>query len=140
MYGDLQFTQRDNGFKFKGETKVYKFQPHDESYSECEFIIGFAGTASDIVTVAAYYTAPYMFPKLPRVKDLAGLVLTQKGRIFIFDDYSKWLAIKEPFAAIGSGAQVALGAMAAGATPKEAIKAATKHDAYTGMGMKGEHW
>lgn len=139
MYGDLQFTQPSNGFKFKGSTKVYKFDAHELTYEDSDFIVGFAGTASDIITVTTFFLAPEMFLKRPpRVKDLSGLVLTAKGDLFLFDDYTKWLAIKEPFAAIGSGAQVALGAMHAGASPKEAVKVAMKHDAFTGMGIKGE--
>ena len=38
--------------------------------------------------------------------------------------------------AMGSGGQLALGAMSAGASPEEAIRIASKHDAYTGHGVQ----
>jgi hypothetical protein len=38
--------------------------------------------------------------------------------------------------ATGSGGQLALGALAMGATPEEAIKVASKYDAYTGHGVQ----
>jgi ATP-dependent protease HslVU (ClpYQ) peptidase subunit len=54
----------------------------------------------------------------------------------MFDNPSSWMKIDEPFFAIGSGSTTALGAMHAGATTAQAIKAATKVDPFTGMGVK----
>jgi ATP-dependent protease HslVU (ClpYQ) peptidase subunit len=134
--GDLQFTNISAAMKFKGKTKVFKFQPHEYIYPECEYIVGFAGTASDLITVADYFENPERQDKPPRVRNLSGLVLTERGDLFYFDEYSKWIKVHEPFYAIGSGAHVALGVMEAGGSPKEAIKAASKHDPFTGMGVK----
>lgn len=136
MYGDRQFTNHNSGNKFKGTTKVYSFRAHEDGYPE-DFIVGFAGAASDIVTVVSYFTSPEKFKSPPRVRGLSGLVLTASQNIFMFDDYQKWLAVDQPFYAIGSGSAYALGAMANGASPKEAVKAAMQHDSYTGMGIKG---
>jgi ATP-dependent protease HslVU (ClpYQ) peptidase subunit len=135
MYGDLQYTNNNTGGKWKGKTKVYPFNNPD-IYPE-PFIAGFSGSANDTITIVHYWTAPEKFTRPPAVKGCGGLVLTQSGDIFIFDNYTRWLKVEEPHAAIGSGQQIALGAMEAGATPKEAIKIASKKDSYTGFGVKG---
>jgi ATP-dependent protease HslVU (ClpYQ) peptidase subunit len=137
MWGDKQFTNLNTGNKWKGATKVYRFKAHPDTYAHCDFIIGFAGTAADMVTLANFFEYPDMHAKAPRVKGIMGLVLTEKKDIFMFDDYTKWLLMKEPFAAVGSGADYALGAMAAGKSPKEAVQIASKLDAFTGLGVKG---
>lgn len=136
MSCDLQFTNTASGNKWKGKTKIYKFSPHPDTYPVCEFIVGFAGSASQIITIAEFFSAPDNFNKAPKVGPCLGLVLTAKGQIFMFDDYTKWLAVNEPYHAIGSGSDYALGAMALGATTKEAVKIASKHDSYSGMGVK----
>lgn len=136
LYGDLQFTQPSNGHKFKGKSKVFKVKAHPDVYHE-DFIVGFCGTAVDIVTVISYFTMPDMFDKPPKVKDMTGLVLTASQQIFLLEDYTKWLAVDAKYFAIGSGAQYALGAMAEGAHPRDAVKIAMKHDAFTGMGIRG---
>lgn len=137
IYGDRQFTNTVTGHKWKGKTKVYRFTAHPDTYSACDFIMGFAGSASDIVTISSYFEFPDMFGKPPRVRGCTGVVLTAKRDIFVFDDYTKWLLVDEPFHAIGSGAEYALGAMAAGKSPREAVKIASSKDCYTGFGIKG---
>ena len=133
--GDLQMT---NGtMKFKIPTKLYKFSAHQDHYPHCDFMVGFTGTASDMVMAAQYFDYPETFPKGPPViKGLQGLVLTMEGNIFLFDDYRKWIRSNDRFLALGSGAHIALGAMENGATPTEAVKAAIKRDIYTGYGVK----
>lgn len=140
LAGDLQFTEQGSGFKFKGKTKIYKFAAHPTTFDDCDFMVGFAGTASNIITVAEFFTLPETFPRPPKVKGLSGLVFTKKGDLFIFDDYDKWLIVNERYAAIGSGGAIALGAMSAGKSPTEAVKIAGKHDAYTGFGIRTLSW
>jgi ATP-dependent protease HslVU (ClpYQ) peptidase subunit len=137
MACDLQFTEGTS--KWKGKTKVYRFKANALTYPHCDFIMGFAGTASDIIAVAEFFSMPET-TKPPKTKGLKGLVLTEQGDIFAWDDWDRWIAVDQPYAAIGSGQPVALGAMAAGLTPKEAVKAAMKHDAYTGFGVKVFHF
>lgn len=134
LQGDLQFTGGNN--KFKGKTKVYQFKAHPDTYP-CDFIVGFCGIAAEIVPAVSYFSDPDSYKKPPRAK-ISGLVLTAQKKIFIFeDDYTKWLIVDQPFYAMGSGAPYALAAMEVGATPKEAIKVAMKHDPLTGMGIRG---
>lgn len=122
--------------KTKCRTKVYKFDPHELHFPVEPFMIGFCGTASEIVDIVDYYMSPEGYKDVPRTRNLSGLVLTESGKIFQFDNPGKWIAVDAPFAAMGSGANTALGAMHMGATPKEAILAATKVDPFTGMGVK----
>lgn len=131
LYGDLQMT---NGtYKFKSNGKVFRFKAGD--YWQVGFIVGFAGTANGMFDVKEFFANPNG-PR-PRVKDISGLVLTEGGDIFRFDHYLKWHSVDVPYCAIGSGQDFAMGAMALGASPKEAVKIAMKHDIYTGMGVKG---
>jgi ATP-dependent protease HslVU (ClpYQ) peptidase subunit len=133
MYGDLQFTNGSN--KWKGASKVFKI--NSPAVWHCPFIVGFAGTASDLISVRYFFEDPEAFPKPPKIKQLEGLILTAEREIYVFDNYTKWLKVEEPFSAIGSGAMFATGAMGAGASPKEAVKVAMKSDIYTGFGVKG---
>lgn len=123
----------NGSYKFKGSGKVFRFKASD--FWPVGFIVGFAGTATSMFDVREFYSNPNG-PK-PRVKDLFGLVLTDDGNIYRFDNYARWLKVEGLYSAIGSGMDYALGAMALGASPKDAIKVAMQHDIYTGMGVKG---
>lgn len=135
MYGDLQYTTGDH-YKWKGKGKVFKYKA--SPLWHCDYIVGFAGTAEAVVSVNWYFTNPNDFPP-PKVGrgELYGLVLTAEGEIYRFNNYSKWLQVHEDYAAIGSGGMYALGALASGKTPKEAVKVAMGMDPFTGMGIKG---
>lgn len=134
MACDLQFTL--NGVqKTKGKTKIFLIQAHEMHCHE-DFLLGFAGAASDIIDVVDYFERPELYKSCPRTKNLSGLILTRSGKIFQWDTPSKWLAVTDQFAAMGSGGPTALGAMHMGATPLEAVRAAMKVDPFTGMGTK----
>lgn len=134
MACDLQMTLNMTT-KTKAKTKIFKIDPHEMHFHE-PFIIGFCGSASEIIDVVDFYERPEIYERLPRTKNLSGLVLTESGKIFQFDSPGKWLAVDGPYAAMGSGSNVALGALHMGATPKEAVLAASKVDPFTGMGTK----
>lgn len=138
IYGDLQITNLATNAKFKCGTKVYKFSAHELTYPHSDFYVGFAGSAEDIITAADFFDCPEVYyNKRLNLKGLSGLVLTEQQEIFVFSSLTKWLVVKDKYASIGSGANVAIGAMEAGSTPKEAVKIASKIDIYTGMGIKG---
>lgn len=67
-----------------------------------------------------------------REVDLEGLALTEDGRIFSYGTRLYPYEIRAPFFAVGSGARLALGAMAKGASAEEAVKIAARLDGYTG--------
>lgn len=135
MACDLQMTL-SGALKYKAKTKIYKVDPHELHFEFEPFLVGFCGTASDIVDVVDFYYRPELYKGMPRTKGLSGLILTESGKIFTFDQPGKWLAIDGPYASVGSGSLTALGAMSMGATPKQAVQAAMKVDPYTGMGTK----
>jgi ATP-dependent protease HslVU (ClpYQ) peptidase subunit len=138
--GDLQYTNANTGLKWKGNPKVFKFQAHPNIYT-VDFMVGFAGTASDIIGISSFFSKPDKFEKPVFIDTIMGLVLTEKGELFVFDaDPLKWIKIKSQFYAIGSGANIAMGALACGKTPQEAVKLASKYDSYTGMGIKSYSW
>lgn len=132
MCGDLQYTV-NSAIKFKGTPKVFKIKAH-ELHSPEDFIIGFCGGASDFIDVVDYYYYPENYKKVPNPKSVSGVVLTMSGKLFMFDTPGTWLAVQQPFVAVGSGSSIALGALHAGASPKDAILAASKVDPFTGMG------
>jgi len=135
MVCDLQMTV-SQAMKVKCRTKIYKFNPHELHFSIEPFMVGFCGNASEIVDVVDFYSRPEVYSGMPKVRNLSGLVLTESGKIFTFDKPQAWLAVDAPFAAVGSGALTALGALHTGASPKEAVLAAMKVDPFTGMGTK----
>jgi ATP-dependent protease HslVU (ClpYQ) peptidase subunit len=140
MACDLQMTQ-SNTIKWKCKTKIYKFKAHQEVYAPCDFMVGFAGSAGDIVGIADYFEDPDSWKKPPKLSgDMNGLVLTQEGNIYIFQNPGRWLLVDAPYAACGSGSVFALGAVNAGASVKEAVKIASKLDPWSGMGVKQMSW
>jgi len=58
-------------------------------------------------------------------------VLTPQG-LFEYDVYCRAEEVLDDFYAIGSGAKVALGAMACGKSAIEAVRIAARYDPYTG--------
>lgn len=62
----------------------------------------------------------------------SGLVLTPKGKLIEFGPRLVPQVIKEKFHAVGSGCELAIGAMEAGADPIQAVKIACKRDSGTG--------
>ena len=101
----------------------------------------------DIIGVAGDFAAALLFvewwcgvvseeyPDPPDMKDVEALVLSHTG-IYLFCGSAVPIKITHPFAAIGSGAAAALGAMHMGATPQQAIKVASRVDPYTGGRIK----
>lgn len=135
MCCDLQYTVNGN-IKTKGTTKIFKIEPHELHYPHEQFIVGFCGSASELIDLADYYYSPENYKYIPRTRSTSGLILTKSGKIYQFDSPGKWIVLADKFASMGSGSSTALGAMHSGATPKEAVLAASKVDCFTGMGTK----
>lgn len=136
MACDLQGTLGDSQI-LTLPTKIYKFKPHERTYPNSEFIMGFAGTAGDAITMADFFENPDTYDEVPEPEQpIQGMVLTPDGRIYHMTGPTKWVRIMDAYFSIGSGSSVALGAMAMGATPKQAVKAAIKVDPFSGQGIK----
>jgi hypothetical protein len=79
---------------------------------------------------------PGKVKKGPRLKDTVVVEFDKRtGRAQVWECRHTPLPCKDMYAT-GSGGQIALGAMAAGATPEEAVRIASKYDAYTGHGIQ----
>lgn len=59
------------------------------------------------------------------------ILIDPKGRMFAYASFRRVPLKYTPYIAFGTGQTLALGAMAAGASAVEAVKAAIKHDPYT---------
>lgn len=96
-------------------------------------IIGLAGSAFDLDSFVAWYNGDRTAP--PHVWEKSeALVLQRDGRIFCYNDQGHCFEHEAP-AAIGSGAALAYGAIAAGATPAQAVLIASQRDIYSGGGV-----
>lgn len=68
-------------------------------------------------------------PEVP--EDSRGLIIGKRGPFEMFETNGAF-EIKEPFIALGTGREFALGAMYVGATAAAAVKAAMEFDPYSG--------
>lgn len=139
MACDRQFTT--NGVvAWKGPTKIYKFKAHPDTYAACDYIMGFAGNADGMMQAIDFFHNPDSYKQCPKLNNMTGIVLTAQGDIFTYDNPQRWMAVSDDYFSIGSGSIFALGALAAGADLKTAIKIASERDPYTGMGIKILTW
>lgn len=93
-------------------------------------IVGCAGNATDRIAFCKWLIEGGKPPRI-RKDEFAALVLRQDGEIEYFDDTCIPLPAEAPIA-IGSGREIAIGAMEAGASPKDAVHIAAKRDPHTG--------
>jgi ATP-dependent protease HslVU (ClpYQ) peptidase subunit len=95
--------------------------------------IGGCGGISDFSTVLEFLRGN--IEELPKGLSFAGLYMKDNGECCVVEScaggYIREL-VCHTFYAIGSGGDFAMGAMAAGASAKEAVKIAIKHDIYSG--------
>lgn len=132
---DLQITYRDTQ-KLKCDTKISKIEGTivKNLFGADQAFIGYCGNTNDWGNVLSWLHEPT--EKIPKIRGLELLVLTNKKTIWHSDNFNNWTEFKEPFAAIGSGMTYAVGALASGKEPIEACKVASKFDIRTGMGFK----
>lgn len=71
-------------------------------------------------------------PDLGSDDGFAAIVLTREGKLFKVYERCTPVEVPDDFIALGSGDAVAMGAMAAGKTPEEAIEIACRLNMYTG--------
>ena len=92
----------------------------------------FVGTCGDLWQTQMYVKYLLEDKPLPskELKDFNALILDKDGTIYHVDTTFNELELTGPFA-VGSGMDFAIGAMAAGASPKEAILIAGQYDPYT---------
>jgi hypothetical protein len=134
MACDRQFTYMGST-KMRGATKVMEIPEASalKVFDVKKAFLGFSGNADVWTNVVTWFYT--LDDKPPRCKNIEFLLL-HEGGIYHGTNLTNWFLITEPHFAIGSGYSHALTAMDMGATPLEAVKAAAKRDAMTGMGYK----
>lgn len=133
---DLQFSYGNT--KFKGKTKIFDFPKEKAQFAlkTNRVLAGVAGDADKIASLVEWLNDGEPTSKVPKLKDLEILAITEKGQIWWGKGLSSWIRVDEPCWSIGSGMDFALGAMRQGAGPLQAVKIAAKNDNFTGMGFQ----
>jgi hypothetical protein len=111
--------------------------------------IAFGGGCDDAIAIveliAAHGMEEAMAKRLSFRAACEGLLLREDGTLasVFFGPKTRRIRLIEvasPFYAIGSGAHYAMGAMAAGASPKRAVEIAAQFDGSTGFGVDVIKW
>ena len=99
-------------------------------------LVGTCGSAADGEKFIEWYRD--QTKKKPKLKDFQAIVLTGEGAIFeVWEDLT-FLEVIEPFFAVGSGREFAMGAMAMKDNPRKAIEIACKYDKNSGLPVQLE--
>lgn len=122
MVADLQVTK--GTYKYKTVPKIISVNGE---------LVGLAGDLDEVVACRRWY-AEGKTGEWPKVENIMGILVNKKG-IFEFYSNGELIPVVGNHFAIGSGAEMVLGALEAGADLKTAMKVALKHDAGTGFGM-----
>lgn len=93
-------------------------------------IFGFAGRTADANAIFGWL-ADGAKGSPPKIKEGRALILRPGGRIEHLGEDGDLIEIEAP-AAVGSGGDIALGAMEFGASPKQAVEIAARRDPFTG--------
>ena len=122
-------------------TKIWKINHHDGTK---ELLAG-CGNWDKVRAFVAWYEAkakngdvitdeekPFQVLDPPNVEGASFITVTDKGEMWYMVDNGQWAEICDDFLAMGSGGDFATGAIAAGATPVQAMKIAHNFDAMTG--------
>lgn len=101
-----------------------------------EYYVALAGSAFLRPALEAWVSAGCPKDAVPELlmehaTQFAAIILDKTGQPYEFDN-GFLVPIYAPYTAIGSGALLALGAMAHGASAEEAVEAAARHDKNTG--------
>lgn len=97
-------------------------------------IIGCVGSPFDLYSFVEWYNGNRKDPW--SAEDSSEMLVLSPGGVIQCFNYLGRSYVATPPQAIGSGAGVAYGALAMGASPKQAIEAASKYDTRTGGGVE----
>jgi len=120
MAGDTQYS--DGGIIGHLKTKIYRINGD---------ILGYAGSEANGVAFMNWYKDQSKDP--PDFSDTTIMVLKKDGSIWTWEGCTTPTMLHDHgFYAIGEGAEIAMGAMYAGATPEAAVRIAIRLNPYTG--------
>ncbi|USN15553.1 nucleophile aminohydrolase [Brevundimonas phage vB_BpoS-Kikimora] len=96
-------------------------------------LFGGVGTWAAVVSFMAWVRkgAHGRCPMESSGAESTGFIIAPSGHAVLFSEYGS-LTVDRPYFALGSGRELALGAMAAGATASEAVHCALEYDIYSG--------
>jgi ATP-dependent protease HslVU (ClpYQ) peptidase subunit len=98
-------------------------------------IIGFAGGLADALRLLEWVQdarrGPPPIPEDKEDRAAVDMLILRRSGIYMFDGFGVEIKLDGQFAAIGSGAEYAMGAMAVGASPEAAVAVACEYDAGT---------
>lgn len=117
--------------RMAGHMSTCKIFPIDGGY------LAGAGLMDHLVEVAAWLQEGGDKPRLPEDSEPESEFLVVRGReaFWLSWPYLREVRIREPFAALGSGSEYALGALAMGADARAAVEVAAQFDPHTGGGV-----
>lgn len=101
-------------------------------------IYGLAGSTSRALEVLDWIMEGGDFPVL-KEDETVQILKVGPGGIWLYHNTKTPFQVEDDYVAIGSGAQYALGAMACGATAKEAVEVAIRYDYSCGRGVDVEY-
>ena len=121
--------------------KIFPIKHHDGTK---ELLAG-CGNWDKVKAFVAWYEAkakhgevitdeekPFHVLEPPNIEGASFITITDKGEMWYMVDNGQWAEICDDYMAMGSGGDFATGAIAAGASPKQAMKIAHQFDAMTG--------
>lgn len=113
-----------------GGTRVYRvrkiFRIEDGS------LVGFAGDLSEGMKFVDWLDDGGDKEEKPGLQNVHGLVVKPSGRIILYEGGVPIVPKRPKYIAIGTGQATAMGAMWAGASAAEAVRAAIQHDDHSG--------
>lgn len=98
--------------------------------SRGRLLVGVAGDTAACQTFLRWFDRGAAGPP-PPMKRITAIVVRQ-GHPLIYAHAGRWCELAAPFFAIGSGCEYAMGALAAGASAREAVEIASRFDTATG--------
>ena len=99
------------------------------------WLIG-AGNYDDLAEVAAWYMGGASAEHKPDVgTETSFLIASSEGAWWLSAPYLREIKILDAYAAVGSGAAYALGALASGKSARQAVEIASRFDPQTGNGV-----
>lgn len=101
-------------------------------------VVSWTGATDYGESLAAWYEAgadPGEWPDFQKAADWARLIVAESEEVHFFQRTPTSQRLYEPFMAWGTGCELAIGAMAHGASAEEAVKIACEFDIWSGMGV-----
>lgn len=125
-----------NGLTNRGK-KIFLVRCHDGREVVCA-VTGNRASGESMIEWFKNGKKREEFPRCQSTDDWARLVVMETtGCVFYFESAPDAVLVEDAYMSFGSGAETAMGAMAVGALPGEAVKAAIRHNAFCGFGVDG---